>query len=208
MIKRLIFDLDNTLIIWKDSYLEAIRKTIEYYKLDIDYIEANSFIEEYENICDKYDKELMLKLFNEKFNLNLKMDFLDKWLYELGFMADYDEKLVSLLEYLSSKYELVVLTNWFKESQLERLKTIKVDKYFKEIYSGEECIKPNPKSFIKAIGDKKIEECIMIGDNYKIDIEGAINLGMKAILIDLNDKYENSDKYQRIKTIYELKEML
>ena len=33
MIKRIIFDLDNTLITWKDEYWNAVNKTFERFNL-------------------------------------------------------------------------------------------------------------------------------------------------------------------------------
>lgn len=207
MIKRLIFDLDNTLIVWKDKYKNAVKNTIEYYKLDIDYLLVDEVIEQYENYYDKYTKENMLNLINKKLNLNLKIDFIDKWLEELSTMSDKDENLNDVLDYLKEKYELVILTNWFKESQLNRLKHIKIDQYFKEIYGGDEWIKPSPISYKTACGNRKVEECIMIGDNYKVDIQGAIKFGMKAIMITQKD-IEETDKLKVIRDIKELREIL
>ena len=45
----------------------------------------------------------------------------------------------------------------------------------------------------------------MVGDNYEIDIKGAENAGIKAILLDPKNKYEYKDK---IKDINELEELL
>lgn len=211
--KRLIFDLDNTLIIWNDKYINALKETIKKYK-NIDGKELNDLtrnynelIENYENYYNHYSIDNMVDLLN-KIGANIDNEFIIDWLDRLGTMADYDNEVVNTLKYLGKKYELVVLTNWFRKPQIERLKTAEIYKYFKEVYDGETTIKPNIDGFKKACGDKKIEECIMIGDNYKIDIEPAINLGLKAILVDRNDKYPESDKYIKIKKIQELKEIL
>lgn len=207
MIKRIIFDLDNTLIMWQEKYKMAIKNTIDYYKLDIDYQLVDEVIESYGNYYDTYQKENMLQLINKSFNLKLGLDFIEKWLEEIGNMADIDEDVIDTLKYLSQKYELVVLTNWFKESQVSRLKKAEIYHFFKEIYGGEEVAKPNPLSFKKAIGNNKKEECLMIGDDIETDIKGAINFGIKAILIDSNDKYKDSE-YIRINNLKQLKEML
>ena len=50
MIKRIIFDLDNTLIMWKNDYLKALKETVELYNIKEDYIYLNSLIDEYEHI--------------------------------------------------------------------------------------------------------------------------------------------------------------
>ena len=38
MIKRIIFDLDNTIMIWKDDYINALRDTLLYFNVDIKYL--------------------------------------------------------------------------------------------------------------------------------------------------------------------------
>ena len=207
MIKRLIFDLDNTLIMWRDSYKSAIKNTIEKYNLDVDYILVDEVIESYEKYYNYYSKDHLLELINNKFGLELDISFLEDWLIELGKMADIEDDVIEVLEYLSSKYELIVLTNWFKDSQLKRLEKVGIDKYFKEIYGGDKYIKPSFESYKIAIGDRKPSECIMIGDNYITDIEGAINAGLQAIMITSKD-FTSTDSYKVIRDLKELKEML
>ena len=65
MIKKIIFDLDNTLIIWKDEYLEALRKTLKKYNINEDANYVNDIIDSYEDYYDKYDKEKMLEIINK-----------------------------------------------------------------------------------------------------------------------------------------------
>lgn len=214
MVKRLIFDLDNTLIMWKSSYKNALRSAIKKHQivsddvlLDIVVDNYDSLIENYENYYNYYSKENMLELINSRFHLNLNISFIEDWLSELNDMADVDNDVIDTLDYLSKKYELVILTNWFSSSQLARMKKVGIDKYFKEVYSGEKYIKPSLQSFKVAIGDKDISECIMIGDDYKIDIEGAINAGLDAIMVTSKD-IDSTDMYKVIHNIKELKEML
>lgn len=204
MIKRLIFDIDNTLIMWKEEYREALRKTIEYYNLDLDYVLVDNLIEVYEESHDCFSKQAMLNLINEAFNCNLTLDFIDYWLKEMGNMAEIDRETIETLDYLSQKYELVILTNWFRDSQIARLKTVGIEKYFKEFYGAEEFMKPDPNSFKAAMNGKNIDECIMIGDTYKTDIIGAINIGMRAIMVS----NEQRNDIETIKEIKDLKEIL
>lgn len=207
MIKRLIFDLDNTLIMWRDSYKSAIKNTIQKYNLAVDYLLVDEVIESYEKYYNYYSKEHMVELINHKFGLELDISFLDDWLIELGKMADIEDDIIEVLEYLSGKYELVILTNWFKNSQLKRLEKVGIDKYFKEIYGGDKYIKPSLESYKMAIGNRSASECIMIGDNYITDIEGAINAGLQAIMIT-NKDFTSNDSYKVIRDLKELKEML
>lgn len=207
MIKKLIFDLDNTLIMWKDEYIEALKETLKQYQNTEDANYINNLIDEYENFYDKYDKETLLKYINKNIKQKINMNFVEEFLKNIGFMSEKDDEVIETLEYLSKKYELVVLTNWFTEAQTNRLKYAEIDKYFKEIIGGEKVIKPNKEAFINACGNTKKEECIMIGDSYDIDIIGAYNAGIKPIYMNPKHK-ENKEKFTEIENIKELKKIL
>lgn len=209
VIKKLIFDLDNTIIEWIPEYVEALKETLNEYKIDIDYKKIDNIIEMQEKIHDTLSREQLLSDINNGCNLNLNIDFINTLIDKQKKLTPYnDEKLKKLFEYLSSKYEIVLLTNWFKECQIGRLKNLGVYKYFKAFYCGDEMlVKPNKEAFIKAIGKCKPNECIMIGDNKKIDIDGALKLGINAIMITKGN-INTDNKFKIIKNIYELKEML
>ena len=207
MIKRIIFDLDNTLIMWKNDYLNAIKETVDEYKIKDDYKYISSIIDEYDNQFNYYDKELMVDFINKNIKDKIDINFLNTFLSKFGYMSEKDDKVIELLEYLSKKYELVVLTNWFKEPQENRLKHASIYKYFKDIYGGEEYMKPNSKAFIKACGEFKPNECLMIGDDYQKDIQGAYKAGLDVIYFNYKNK-ENKNNYKEINKIEELKEML
>lgn len=208
MIKRIIFDLDNTLIDFPKNYAKEYDKVINKYNLNITSLDLYRIIGVYES-DDKniyYDKEKMLDLVNKEFNLNLKLDFIDYLLEIISNITDnIDIGVIDTLEYLSKKYELVVLTNWFTECQKERLKKVNMLKYFKNVY-GTDIIpmKPRKESFMSVIGDLKSEECVMIGDNLKVDIEVPYELGFNVYHLNKI----GTSKYPTIRKIEELKEML
>ena len=207
MIKKIIFDLDDTLIKWDDRYIDAIKNTVLEYNIDVDYLKLNELVDKYEKYYKVYSKENMLDLFNKELNLNLDMSFMDSWLNRLGHMAFKNQEIIDTIKYLSGKYSLVVLTNFLSDVQKNRLKTADLYDFFDEIIGGEEVIKPSAESFLKACGSNNPSECIMIGDNIEVDIKGAINAGLDAILIDSDDKYKSTN-YKRIRSIIELREML
>ena len=111
--------------------------------------------------------------------------------------------IVDVLEYLKTKdYELIVLSNWFKFTQINRLKKMGLYDYFVEVYGGDDFLKPNLISYLSICDD--VSECVMIGDNYNNDFLGPKNIGMEAILYDPDDKVSEKCK---IKRMNELKEM-
>ena len=210
MIKRIIFDQDNTLMEWKDEYDITYQKALDELGVKYNDEELKSIINtinSYENYYDHFDKKNMAELIREKCKVDVPDTFADVWMkYLCDCYSEEDKNIIPTLDYLSKKYELVILSNWFGYSQIERLKNIGIDKYFKEMYFTEKIKnKPNKETFIKACGPYKTEECIMIGDSMTIDINGAINAGLKAILLDPKGMYEYKDK---IKNINELEELL
>ena len=207
MIRKLIFDLDNTLIIWKDEYVNALKETLNKYGNNADPNYVNDLVDSYEDYYDRYDINNMLDHINKNIDDKINMDFMNDFLDRIGYMSEPDEDVISTLEYLSKKYVLVVLTNWFTIPQTNRLKNAHIDKYFNKIYGGEDFIKPNKQAFIKAAGDTKLEECIMIGDNYNIDVMGAYNAGIKPIFMNPKHK-ENLNNFEEIEKLSDLKNIL
>ena len=111
-------------------------------------------------------------------------NFLEVFFYYLkDVVPEYNEKLNNTIDNLSKKYDLVILSNFFSVSQMNRLNTMGIGKYFSSI-SGEELIKPNKEAYIKACGSYKPEECVMIGDSLYLDIECAQKEGLKTIFVN------------------------
>lgn len=197
MIKRLIFDVDNTLIMWKDEYYEySLGNTFKELGLNFDKSIIKPFdevVDVYENFYDIYDKDKFLNFLNERLNMNYPKEFIDVWIKYLSDCSEPASKeMIDTLEYLSSKYDLVILSNWFTISQENRLKKMGIDKYFsKQIYTDKVKNKPNKEAFMEAINPYNIDECIMIGDSIEKDIKGAEDIGMKTILINNETKVED-----------------
>ena len=63
---------------------------------------------------------------------------------------EINKELISTIEQLCKKYELVILTNYFEQPQKNRLKKIGISDYFSEFY-GEKVIKPYKQAFLDAI---------------------------------------------------------
>ena len=210
MIKRIIFDFDNTLIPWREEYSSTYKYALDELNIkynDTDLKRFEDIANNYEKYYDIFDKNIMINLINEQCQMKVPENTIDVWMKYLSKCYNEEDKnIIPLLEYLSSKYELVILSNWFRYSQVERLKGLKIDKYFKDmIYADEVKCKPHKEAFLKAIGNHKIEECLMVGDSMKVDIGGARQIGMDAILVDP----KNNSKYKRkIKDINELKNIL
>lgn len=209
MIKRIIFDVDNTLIIWKKEYISALKKTMKDYNLHFSSKIIDDIINSLEHKYSTLSKEVLLKEINSNCHLNLDIEFVNKLFVEQGELAYEDEGVIDTLKYLSNKYELVILTNYFTEVQINRLKKAGILRYFKEIYGGDNILlKPRFEAFSKACGSLKKEECLMVGDNYDIDLKSAYDFGIKVIACDYFHVLPTSDKYIKITKISDLKGIL
>ena len=209
MIKKVIFDLDNTLIKWEDKYIFALINTVK--KLNLDY--DNKMITKIDNTLVNYakehsiyTKEMFCDYNNKKCNINLPYEFYDILKEEQTMCyREFTESEINTLKYLSSKYELVILSNWLTYTQKKRLENAGVLKYFSLVSGGDEReLKPSLKAF--DIFENK-EECVMIGDDINNDILPAINVGMQAILLNKKN-YKKDLRYRQAKRLEDLKEML
>ena len=212
MIKKVIFDVDNTLIMWKDEYYDTLDETLNYFNIKYDdNIKSNLIkaVDDYESKYDIYNMEYMKDLMEEYSNIKLPNDFVYRWTINLEKCVPdkIDPELIEILEYLSNKYELSVLTNWFLDEQVNRLKNYGIYKYFKEVLGTEKIKnKPNKEAYIESSKPYKLEECIMIGDSLNKDVESALIYGMDAILYDYKNEYKG--KVKKVTKLIDLKNYL
>ncbi|MDD3453204.1 MAG: HAD family hydrolase [Bacilli bacterium] len=212
MIKKIIFDLDNTLIMWKNEYWNSLNETLNELNLEYDcntIEKLKEAVNNYELVYDKYDKILLKQIMEKYINYILPDNFVDTWLIHLEKCCPKKvaDNIIETLDYLSKKYELVVLTNWFTKPQIERLKNAKILNYFNEVIGTDKnniLNKPNEISYISSCYPHQFNECLMIGDNEINDFLKPQELGMKAILYDYQNKYEYINKIQNIKQLKEI----
>lgn len=214
MLKRIIFDIDNTLIQWKDEYYQKINQPFEELKIAYtkeDLLNVVKAINNYEKNYEYFNINSLQEMFCHTLNKKLPENFTNIVLkyFKTCVPDKLPQKEIDTLTYLQQKYDLVVLTNWFKDVQIERLKKVGIYDCFKEIYATEKIkMKPNPESFQTAMGEQKPEECVMVGDNLKQDIQGALNCGIPAIYITLDKKANENKLYKTIHDLTELKKIL
>lgn len=95
-----------------------------------------------------------------------------------------------LMEYLSQKYSIVLVSNGFKEVQYRKIASSGLQHYITHVVLSEEIgvQKPNKQIFEHALKliNKTNSEVIMIGDNLETDIKGAANIGIDTIYLSKN----------------------
>ncbi len=206
MVKAIIFDLDNTLIDWKDEYINSLKYVLKDYHLSNDSIlKIDDILNNLEKIDEKLNINKVINYINKTLNLKLTSNFLEELIIKQGKCYEDDLVLRETIKYLSSKYDLYVMSNWFTKTQKIRLANLKILEYFKDIKGADQnYYKPDKRAYEFILTKYKPEECLFIGDDLEIDIKPALELGMQVIW----KTKENSLEYQTIKEIKELKNIL
>jgi putative hydrolase of the HAD superfamily len=92
---------------------------------------------------------------------------------------------VKVLDYLHHRYKMSIITNGFKEVQVEKLSQTGLMKYFDKVFISEEigAQKPHKKIFEHAVKSMNAlkKKSLMIGDSWDADIVGAQLFGMDQI---------------------------
>ena len=223
-IKNIFFDLDHTLWDFDKNSDLTFFKILQKNNIKID---VNKFLFEYHPINRKYwdmyrenrvsKSDLRFFRLSDTFNkLNYKVDddIINKLAIDyIEHLSDFNNLIPDtflVLEELKLKYNMHIITNGFKEVQRRKLEKSKLIHYFKTVTISEDVgvKKPDKLIFEHAIfsAKAKIENSIMIGDNYHADILGASALGMRAIYFNFHKTDEQ--RRENVIVIENLKEIL
>ena len=158
----------------------------------------------YETTVGRYDNELLASYLSDNTNLSFTAMNIQEWDDIVRNMKDIVEPFArEFLEYNKRKGKSsVILTNWYGESQKERLRRHGLLELFDEVYSGDVITKPNREAYFRAAGNYPISNCTIIGDNYEADYAPPRSLGINAILYDPNDRY--TKELVKVKSLREL----
>jgi len=227
--QHLFFDLDRTLWDFDKSAAETFDEIYHKYELKelgvktledfhAVYTHHNNILwEEYRH--GRIEKEVLSNL---RYFLTLQ-DFGiedEKLAAEIG--KDYLEisprkvnlfpNAISVLDYLSPKYLLHLITNGFSEVQETKLRVSGLGEYFRTVITSEEAgvKKPNPEIFQFALqkAGANINNSLMIGDDFEVDIVGAKNVGIDQVLFDPEKKYQQNGSTFTIRDLGELRGFL
>ena len=224
-ISHIFFDLDHTLWDFEKNSALTFEKIFKLNNIDVD---LDRFLEIYVPINfqywklyreEKIDKgSLRYGRLNDAFNLvNIKVKssmihkLSEDYITYLSTFNHLFDGTIEILEYLYVKYKLHIITNGFKEIQQGKLNNANIDKYFVTVTNSEMVgvKKPNPKIFKHALNMAmaKEENSIMIGDNYEVDILGALNIGLDAIYFNYHDD-SFEDGVKEVNNLLQLKQYL
>lgn len=118
---------------------------------------------------------------------------------------------LDILQYLSKKYTLHIITNGFHEVQHLKLKNSGIESFFKTVTTSEEVglKKPNPIIFETALEKALVtpEKSMMIGDSFEADILGAKAIGMQTLFYNYR-KIETPENQVVVKNLIEIKKYI
>lgn len=208
--KCLLFDLDRTLWDFDGNADRTYRAMFEEFGLaSLCHVDFDTFHERYRVVNDALweayrngtlSKELLsvqrFSLTMEAFGcdsanpdiIRLSQRMGDYYVVEgtrqTGLMPGAREVL-ELLYSQRDKFVLAVITNGFSEAQLPKMKTSGIDKYFDYFFLSEDIgyMKPDRRFFDAALAlmNAGPDECLVIGDDYKVDIAGAMAAGIPQV---------------------------
>lgn len=223
--KHLFFDLDRTL--WDFEKNSEIALHQLFFSLDLhlsidDFDHFHSLYKENNSTLWKQYGAGKLKkedLRDERFRLTLeKFNVTDKHLIKKisdGYVelspqqtALFPNAIQTLKVLQKEEFNMHIITNGFKEVQYIKLKNSGLDSYFDVIVCSEDVgkNKPSPDIFNYSLNlaNTKAKDSVMIGDDFEIDVLGALNIGMKGIHFDPHRQHTSHDDTIRIQHLKEL----
>jgi len=213
--KYLMWDFDNTLAyrqgMWsqtihsllqdcgyKDIELDAVRALLNtgfpWHCHEISHEEFFKGVDWWEHMTSHFSSILLKLGIEEAVSKKMASEIKDRYL-DVSQWVIYDDTVTCLEEAISRGYENVILSNHVPELP-QLVKELELSKYFSQICTSAELGYEKPNIQIYKLVMDKLEDCeevTMIGDSYSADIEGAINAGLKAILV----RKENTNNYQK-----------
>ncbi len=228
--KWIFFDLDDTLFDFSSASLISLRKLYEETpEIQTRFSSPKAFIDEY-HIHNKRMWQLHESgqitadfLKPERFRLTIAPEredeetrnamraLNDQYLWHLGECKAPMEGAKELLEELSKKYLIGVLTNGFTEVQYRKLRSTGLDRYIQRMVISDEIGIQKPDSRLFRYAEQETgaspESTIMIGDNPDNDIQGALDAGWKAFYFDWKGKSFDSSSSLFLGSVSVLKEL-
>jgi len=226
--KHVFFDLDRTIWDFEQNMNEALKDIYFDNALDSVFPDFTTFVRTFvkhnDRLWDQYRRGELKKdvLRFVRFDLTLKDYGMDDRYLAKQIGEDYIKITPTktalipnsreVLEYLSKKYKLHIISNGFNEVQLPKLEKCHIDNFFDKVITSEMSgyHKPCPEAFGFSLShaNAKKNESIMIGDDMKIDIEGAKKFGMDQIYFNPQRKPLKIKPTYSVNSLLEIKSIL
>lgn len=199
--KNLFFDLDDTLWAFSENARDTFEEMYGKYHYERYFDSFEHFYSLYTRrnlqLWEEYGRGLITKdeLNRQRFFYPLQQAGVEDAGLAQTFSDDFfkviptRKKLMpharEVLEHLSGKYRLFILSNGFRELQHCKMRSAGIDGYFRQVVLSEDIgiLKPRVEIFHFALSatQSQLQESLMIGDSWENDIRGARNAGMDQV---------------------------
>ncbi len=224
-ITDVFFDLDHTLWDFDRNSGLAFQRVFSKHSIELPLAD---FLREYEPInldyWKKYREERVTKeelrrgrltetfdIFKLKYSMEIIDSLASCYIDELPVDNHLLVGTFEILDYLSEKYRLHIITNGFEEVQHLKLRNSGIGEYFRSVTTSEEVglKKPHPTVFNTALEKASTvpENSIMIGDSFEADIIGAKNAGMHTLFFNYRKEIVSSP-FSSVNELLEIKQYL
>ncbi|MGW9687243.1 YjjG family noncanonical pyrimidine nucleotidase [Flagellimonas sp. 2504JD1-5] len=224
-ITDIFFDLDHTLWDFEKNSALTFQKILNEKQL---HVNLENFLNSYvpinlnywklyrEDRISKSDLRYQrLKKTFDQINVEVSDELInslaDDYIEHLSSFTNLFPHTLDVLDYLSPKYRLHIITNGFQEIQEKKLKGANIHHYFDQIINSETAgvKKPHPYIFELALEKAKVrpKNSIMIGDSLEADIMGAQSVGLHALHFNAH-KEPQHDLCKMIDSLIEIKNIL
>jgi len=190
MIKAVIFDLDGTLLNRDESVKKFIDNQYERLNKWVGHIPKEKYTTRFIELDSRgyVWKDKVYQQLVDEFEINgVNWEgLLQDYISEFKNSCVPFPNLLSMLEDLRmSNLILGIITNGYGQFQMDNIKALGIEKYFKTILVSEwEGIKkPDPQIFKRALEQLNVSanESIFVGDHPENDVKAAQNVGIKGI---------------------------
>ena len=223
--KNVFFDLDHTLWDYETNSRETLQDLYESFSLNDEGVsDFENFYQTFKEVnlklWDLYDKgiintdvirkerfeKVLAKFFvvSEKLSNRLSVDYLQQCPTKCNLMPHA----MDTLHYLSSKYNLTIITNGFEDTQQLKLNSGDIHNFFNYVITSQRAghKKPARQIFEYALKLNNIQpsQAIMIGDNLVTDMQGARNASIDTVFYNPDKVYHDETIDYEIASLNEL----
>lgn len=215
----LLFDIDNTLLNFKESETIALKQLFETLKVPYTKEVLDYYYDVNHKLWEAHERGEINQqtILDERFGVSLssfnlpytgrEMDQMFRTLIEENniFMPGAME----LLEAVKDDYRLGIVTNGITDTQYKRLDHANIRDWFGHIFISQELGYAKPMIEFFEIVAKEMQpfnpaETIVLGDNIKADVYGAMNAGLTGCWYNPEGKANSTD----IKPDFEINNLL